>query len=438
VRQHLIRTIVLLVGTLAAVAVNAGSSHAAPDARQDDRIHIVGLLDDTRTSPPSPVEGVVIQVYDEQDELVGEDQSNAKGRFDIPLPGESIDVLGNTYRVVIDDDTLPEDSYLTDPDDIERTFQINTDTNQSVNYDIGPDIFQEDPWYEQAADLARSGIILGLLLALASLGLSMVFGTTGLTNFSHGELFTLGALVAYYFDSSIGLPVILAAVIAVALCGVFGFAQDVGLWRPLRKHGASIVAMMIISIGFGLALRNIYQYFAGAEAHNYTQYTTVEPWHIGPVDLTPKELIVAGICVVVLVGVSLAVTQTRLGKAIRAVSDNPALAASSGIHVDRVINVVWVSGTALAGLGGIMFGLTQGFDYQVGFKVLLLMFAAVVLGGLGTIWGVMVGSLVVGLLIEESTLFVASELKYSLALAVLIIVLLVRPQGLLGHRERAG
>jgi branched-subunit amino acid ABC-type transport system permease component len=437
VRQHLTRAVVLLIGTLAAVAVGtqAASAAAEPD---DDRVHIVGGLEDTRTDPPSPVEGVLIQVFDDQDELLGEDRSNAKGRFDIPLPGPSIDVLGNTYRVVLDDDTLPEDSYLTNEDDVERTITIQTDANQSVNYDIGPDIFAEDPWYEQAADLAVSGIVLGLLLALASLGLSMVFGTTGLVNFSHGELFTFGAIVTFYFDSSLGVPVILAAVIAVAISAVFGFGQDRVLWRPLRKRGSGVIAMMIITIGFGLMLRNLYQYFAGSSAHNYTQYATVKPWNLGPVSLTPKDLLVAGVCVAVLVGVSLAVTKTRLGKAIRAVADNPALAASSGIHVDRVITVVWVVGTALAGLGGIMFGLTQGFDYQVGFKILLLLFASVILGGLGTIWGVMAGSLVVGLLIEESTLVVASELKYSLALGIMIIILLVRPQGLLGQRERVG
>lgn len=436
-RQHLTRTVVLLIGILAALGAGAGAASAATEA-QDDQIHIVGVLKDTRTTPPSPVEDVLIEVYDEQDELVGEDRSNAEGRFDIPLPGESIDVLGNTYRVVLDDETLPEDSYLTDEDDVERTFTIKTDQNQSVNYDIGPDIFAGDPWYEQAADLAVSGLVLGLLLALASLGLSMVFGTMGLTNFSHGELFTFGAIVTFYFDSSIGLPVIAAAVIAVALAACFGFAQDRVIWRPLRRRGTSVIAMMIMTIGFGLMLRNLYQYFTGADAHNFTQYTTVEPWNLGPISVTSKELIVMALCVIVLVGVSLAVTKTRLGKAIRAVADNPSLAASSGINVDRVITVVWVVGTALAGLGGIMFGLTQGFDYQVGFKILLLLFASVILGGLGTIWGVMAGSLIVGLLIEESTLIFANELKQSVALGILIVILLWRPQGLLGQRERIG
>ena len=127
-----------------------------------------------------------------------------------------------------------------------------------------------------------------------------------------------------------------------------------------------------------------------------------------------------------------------MGKATRAVADNPALSASTGINVDRVIALVWTGGAALAGLSGFLLGMTQGFDYQLGFKILLLVFAAVTLGGLGTIWGALLGSLVVGLFIELSTLIIPSELNFAGALAVLIVVLLFRPQGLLGRAERVG
>ena len=142
--------------------------------------------------------------------------------------------------------------------------------------------------------------------------------------------------------------------------------------------------------------------------------------------------------VAMLVAVSLLLQLTRLGKATRAVSDNPALAASSGINVERVISAVWIGGAALAGLSGALLGLTQGFDYQIGFKLLLLVFAAVVLGGLGTIWGAMVGAFIIGIFIEVSTLVIPAELKFVGALVVLIIVLLVRPQGLLGKAQRVG
>ena len=141
---------------------------------------------------------------------------------------------------------------------------------------------------------------------------------------------------------------------------------------------------------------------------------------------------------IVLVAVSIAVQRTRIGKATRAVADNPALSSSSGINVDRVISVVWAVGAGLAGLSGVLLGMTQGFDYQVGFKILLLVFAAVVLGGLGSVWGALLGSFIIGIFIEVSTLFIPAELKFVGALVVLIAVLLVRPQGLLGRAERVG
>ena len=136
--------------------------------------------------------------------------------------------------------------------------------------------------------------------------------------------------------------------------------------------------------------------------------------------------------------VSLVLLKTRAGKAVRAVSDNPALAASSGIYVDRVVTNVWVVGTALAGLAGVLFGLIQSVDYLMGVRILLLIFAAVILGGLGTAWGAMLGGIVVGILVEISTLLIPPELKNAGALAIMVIILLIRPQGLLGRRERVG
>jgi branched-chain amino acid transport system permease protein len=144
------------------------------------------------------------------------------------------------------------------------------------------------------------------------------------------------------------------------------------------------------------------------------------------------------IAIVVLMATAYALLRTRLGKATRAVADNPALAAASGIDVDRVIRVVWVSGAALAGLAGILLGLAQGVNFQMGYGILLLIFAAVTLGGLGTAFGALVGSLVVGMFISVSTLWIPIELKNVGALGILIVVLLVRPQGILGRAQRVG
>jgi branched-chain amino acid transport system permease protein len=176
----------------------------------------------------------------------------------------------------------------------------------------------------------------------------------------------------------------------------------------------------------------------GGGNHNYSQYSSPEPWKIGAILITPKSVVVAALALAVLVAASLALQRTRIGKATRAVADNPALASASGINVEGVIRIVWIGGSALAGLSGVLLGLTQGFNYQLGFKMLLLVFAAVTLGGLGTIWGALVGSFVIGILIEVSTIVVPPELKYVSALVVLIVVLVIRPQGLLGRSERVG
>ena len=152
----------------------------------------------------------------------------------------------------------------------------------------------------------------------------------------------------------------------------------------------------------------------------------------------PKNLVIIGFTAVVLLAVGLFLTKTRLGTAMRAVADNSDLAESSGIDVQRVIRVTWIVGAGLAGLGGVMFGISEQVQWDMGFKLLLLIFAAVVLGGLGTAFGAMLGGFIVGVAVEMSTLWIAVEFKTAVALGILIAMLLVRPQGLLGVRERIG
>jgi branched-chain amino acid transport system permease protein len=146
----------------------------------------------------------------------------------------------------------------------------------------------------------------------------------------------------------------------------------------------------------------------------------------------------AGVAIAVLVVVILALSKTRLGRATRAVSDNPALASATGINVSQVITLVWVVGGALAALCGVFLGFTMGVTFTIGQLILLLLFAAVTVGGLGSIWGALIGSLIIGLLIELSTLVIPSDLKNAGALVLLALILLFRPQGLLGRKERIG
>jgi branched-chain amino acid transport system permease protein len=196
--------------------------------------------------------------------------------------------------------------------------------------------------------------------------------------------------------------------------------------------------MMIVSIGLSILMRYIFLYFFGGETHSYTDTRGQKAIGPGPITLTSLDYLSMLLSVIMLLAVAYFLLRTRLGKATRAVSDNPALASSSGIDVERVIRIVWLSGAALAGLAGVLLGIAQQVNFQMGFQVLLLIFAAITLGGLGTAFGALVGSLVIGLFVEMSTLLIPTELKSVGALGILILILLVRPQGILGRAQRVG
>ena len=415
-----------------------GANTPAQAEPGDDVLDVVGTLVDTRSDPPKPVPDVTISVEIDGEE-VASGTSDAEGRYSIPLPGTPDELVGEKITVKLDTTTLPAGTTLTDEKDTSRTVTIKTNFDIPIGYRIGPAVDESSEIVRKATQSAINGVFLGLLLALAALGLSLVFGTTGLTNFAHGELITFGAVIAFLFQDQWGWAFIPAALLAFLLSGVFGYANDKLLWKPLRARGTGLIAMMIVSIGLAIFLRNVYQYFFGADNHNFRDVPIQRrPWELGPIDISARTFWSAVICTIVLILVSIAVQRTRLGKATRAVSDNPALAASSGIDVDRVILTIWIFGGALAGLSGILWGINYGFDYQVGFKILLLVFAGVTLGGLGTIWGTMAGSVLVGVMVEMSSLVLPPELKYVTALVVLILVLLVRPQGILGRAQRVG
>jgi branched-subunit amino acid ABC-type transport system permease component len=454
-RSHRLAALLLIVTALflltcgassasATAAENASANEACalPKPTKDETISILGRICDEREDPATGIPGVRVTVEDESGNPLGEATSASDGTFKIDLPGPSIDHLGKSFKVLLDRETVPEGS---EPEVTSRTITINLDTDQSVTFPVGA-VTEGTGKLAEALQLAIGGLVFSVVLAMGALGLSMIFGTTGLTNFAHGELITFGALVAFAVDRlpgtiSIGgqeITIIVGVVAAFLVSGLFGWLNDFALWGPLRRRGTGLIAMMIVSIGLSVFLRNVYQYFAGAQSQNYSQYSAVTPWEIGPILLTPKELIVILGGMAVLVAATSLLQFTRLGKATRAVADNPALSSATGINVERVIQLVWVGGAALAGLSGALLGLTQGFDYQIGFKILLLVFAAVVLGGLGTIWGAIIGAFFIGLFTELTTLFVSAEFKFVGALIVLIVVLLFRPQGLLGKAQRVG
>jgi neutral amino acid transport system permease protein len=367
--------------------------------------------------------------------------SDADGRWDIPLPGEG------TYTVSINQDTLPEGVNLRNEDQASLEVAVAFGQTKPVLFALGEGTRNVQSKWAQAAQLSAEGLRFGLIIALAAVGLSLIFGTTGLTNFAHGELVTLGGILTYWLNSGNlprflpdgpQLPFFVAAGIALVVCGLFGWANDAGLWKPLRGRGTGLIAAMIVSIGLSILIRYVFLYLFGGSNESYPAYRGQAGLDVGPITLAAKDYISMAIAVVVLMATAYALLRTRLGKATRAVADNPALAAASGIDVDQVIKIVWIAGSVLAGLAGVLLGLAQGVNFQMGFQILLLIFAAVTLGGLGTAFGALAGSIIVGLFITVSTLWIPIELKNVGALGILIVVLLFRPQGILGRAQRVG
>jgi neutral amino acid transport system permease protein len=396
-------------------------------------------LQGTLISQGQPVAGVAVKVSTQQGQLVGEGKSGADGKWSVDVPA------AGTYKVDLDTATLPPGLKLLN-NRPSLTLEVFEGNVRTALFPLGPaagtgsnkSTAGQSTRFDQILDLIYTGIHIGLVIALAALGLSLIFGTMGLTNFAHGELITFGALMAFIFNVYVGLPVVVAGIVAVILGGAFGWIQDRVFWGWLRTRRTGLIGMMIISIGLALTLRYINLYWFRGETRQFNAYVAQPGIDLGPISVAPKNLVMDVIAIVVLVAVSLALVLTRLGKATRAVSTNPSLAAASGINVDAIIRLVWTIGGALAALSGVMLGLFQGINYQMGFQILLLVFAAVTLGGLGTAFGALLGSLVIGLATQLSTLWIPTELKNVGALAVLIVIILVRPQGVLGRRERIG
>ncbi|GAW51455.1 MULTISPECIES: branched-chain amino acid ABC transporter permease [unclassified Nocardioides] len=373
---------------------------------------------------------VTITVTDEAG-TVQEAVTSDTGKWNVQVDEEG------TYTVALDKTTLPKDL---DVAKSEITVQAKFGATLPALFDVRTASY--DASTSKVDELVQSGVNglrLGLLLALASVGLSLIYGTTGLSNFAHAEQVTLGGVLGYLFVNSWGLNLWIGGVLVVLACAFSGYFQDRVLWQPLRRRGLGLTQMIIVTIGLSLSLQYVFQYFLGAGTVRVVQ-DNPSVRTFGSVTITNQSLVAMAISIVVLAAVGFALLRTRIGRATRAVSDNPALASASGIDTDKVIRLVWTVAMGLAGLSGILYALVvNGIKWDSGLQILLLLFAAVTLGGLGTAFGALLGALVIGLVVEVSPVVgMPGDFKYATALLILILLLLVRPQGLLGKPQRVG
>lgn len=419
---------------------------------QDDGQSMFGTLTyENEEGEKVPAEGV--RIFSEGN---GEAVSDADGAWSIPVPG------AGSFPLEIDTSTLPDGVNLKNAD--RAVLDVLVEAGQEKRALFGllfgeagstAELTQgEGVSGRRIAQLSVEGLKQGLYLAMAAIGLSLIFGTTGLVNFAHAELVTWGMLSTFLFNAygfagfigflaplpppfGGGVNLIFAAIFGMICGGLMGYLLDRTIFRNLRRSGTSLIAQMVITIGMSILMRYVFVYNFGGSPRSFKDFSAQTAWSIGPVDITPKDFTAMALSIVILIMVGLLLQLTRMGKAMRAVADNRDLAESSGIDVQKVISVVWIAGGSLAALGGVFFGLDQ-IKWDFGFRILLLIFAAVTLGGLGTAYGALVGALIVGLVINLSTIWIDVELKNMIALLVMVLILMFRPQGILGRAERIG
>ena len=408
-----------------------------PAFAQDSGLQISGTSRDANREPVAGIRYVVTLDGAEVGEAITDDEG--VWEIDVPDPG--------IYLVAIDIDSLPAGLSLRDPTVTEREVEI---TNRSKSAIFALDGVADGSVEVEVGTAAGSGTLslylnrfasgvrVGALVALAAVGLSLIYGVTGLVNFAHAEMVGFGAVITWWIEDATGIPLLVALVFGVIAGGLLGLVLEKGLFAPLRDRKLSLISLMVVSIGLAFLMRYLFLIYFGAERRFFSDFRIQTEFQIGPFSLPPKDYFIILVSFAVLTIVGLLLQKTKLGTAMRAVADNRDLAESSGIDVRRTILAVWIAGSALAGLGGIFIGLTQQVSWQMGERQLLLIFAAVTLGGLGTAYGAMVGGLAIGVASEMSTLWLDNDLKIMIALTVLIIILIVRPQGILGQRERFG
>jgi neutral amino acid transport system permease protein len=288
---------------------------------------------------------------------------------------------------------------------------------------------------DELAQRTINGVVTGSYFALGAVGLTLVYGTLKLVNFAHGDMLTFGAYVAFLFNVTIGVPLAAAALCAMVVTAALGIASDRIMWRPMRAKRAGLLQLLLMAIGLAFVIRYSIQLVAGTAPRRLDVDVTTSIEFLG-LRIGRTELIVVVVGLAAVLGVMILLRQTLLGKQMRALADNFDLAEVTGIDTDRIVVATWVFAAGLAGLAGVMLVAAIGsMTINIGFFVLLSLFAAVIVGGIGNAYGALIGGMVIGLAQEWSTLVIESRWKVAVGFAVLIAVLIVRPQGIFG-RER--
>lgn len=274
-----------------------------------------------------------------------------------------------------------------------------------------------------------NGLAIGSVIALAAVGLTLTYGILRLSNFAHGDFMTLGAYLTWFVNSQ-GLNLGLSAILGATGTILAMLVSEYLLWKPMRDRRASSTTLIIISIGLALFIRNGILMIWGANNQRY-DIPIVPAQEMFGLRLATDRIWAIALAVVAIVILHLVLQRTKIGKAMRAVADNIDLARVSGINVEQVVRWTWVITAILTTLGGVMFGLiTTTVRPNMGWFLILPMFASVILGGIGNPYGAIAGGLVIGVAQELSVPWLGSNYKLGVALLIMIVILLIRPQGI--------
>nr|MBO2507982.1 branched-chain amino acid ABC transporter permease [Bacillota bacterium] len=280
-----------------------------------------------------------------------------------------------------------------------------------------------------------NGIVVGAIIAVAAIGLTLVYSILRLTNFAHGDFVTLGAYTALFINLGLGWRPAAALPVAFVVGAALAILLELLVWRKMRQMRASMVALIVASIGVALALRNLLVFFYGPSPQNFQQPVQRATPFLGlPVTMTADQQFALVASVVLVLAVHALLRYTTLGKTMRALSDNTDLAWVSGIDVDRVVTWTWIIGGGLAAVGGVLYGMTRPLYPELGWHLLLPLFAAIILGGIGHPYGAIAGGFLIGIVQEVSVYFgVPVEYKIAVGFVAMIVALLLFPRGLFGE-----
>ena len=280
------------------------------------------------------------------------------------------------------------------------------------------------------------GLITSAVLAIAAVGFTLQFAVTNVLNLAFAAIMTAGAFIAYWINQ-LGVSVWVALAVAVAACAVLSVLLNLVVYAPFQRRGSSPITMVIVSLGMALIIEFGVQAIVGGVSVSYAM-SQGRTFHLGGLILTTVQLIIIAISVAVMLAAHVLLRYTRLGKAMRATAANRTLARNCGIRASRVITVTWALTGALCGLAGTVFAIDVGsFDPTSNDIFLILILAAVFLGGPGHAYGAMLGALVIGLATEVSAAYIQPDYKYVVAFVILLAMLAVRPTGLFGTRAPA-